>query len=383
MPKRILITGPFGTVGREAVAHVLRQNAQLQRGSDNPDYVFVTCFDKKSPVTEKVKEQIEEEFGAGTFVTLWGDLLNPENVRRAVEGQDVVVHLAAFIPPPAYRNPKLAKKINVDGTKTLMDAAAASKRPDGTVPRFVLASSYSVFGPQNPTKPLVLLRSDSPINPQCCYADHKRRCEDMMQSYPGQWSILRIGAVALDVTRIDGPGLDETARLLFSVPGDQRRHGVPAADAGRAFANAATHADPQALHRKILLIGGDDSWRTTAGEFNNFFFVANGIGSLSPHVFRANSGKSTEGYYYESWMDTAETQRLLDFQHTSYSVWRERQLTLVPRGRYLATRALSPVIRSYLYSKSPHFWYNLTGRPDPESDVPMAKLEPGAAITED
>jgi UDP-glucose 4-epimerase len=53
---------------------------------------------------------------------------------------DVIVHLAAIYSPPSYRNPRFARKINVEGTRNLVLTARALPEP----PLILKASSATV-----------------------------------------------------------------------------------------------------------------------------------------------------------------------------------------------------------------------------------------------
>ena len=67
---------------------------------------------------------------------------------------DAIVHLAAIVAPPSYRNPKLARRINVEGTRNLVRAAMSLPR----APVFINASSASVYGSRNPRLVLAVQR---------------------------------------------------------------------------------------------------------------------------------------------------------------------------------------------------------------------------------
>jgi nucleoside-diphosphate-sugar epimerase len=71
---------------------------------------------------------------------VYGDVRDPRAVEKAVEGADVVLHLAAII-HPTWRGLDELMAINTGGTKNLLEAAikAGAKR-------FVLMSSNSVAG---------------------------------------------------------------------------------------------------------------------------------------------------------------------------------------------------------------------------------------------
>jgi nucleoside-diphosphate-sugar epimerase len=78
----------------------------------------------------------------------WAELTDPEQVQRLVSdvAPEAIIHLAAIIAPAIYRIPKVARRINVDATATLVRIAEGQPTP----PRFVHASSNAVFGARNP-----------------------------------------------------------------------------------------------------------------------------------------------------------------------------------------------------------------------------------------
>ena len=77
-----------------------------------------------------------------------GDLADPATAQRLVDGRpDVVVHLAAVVSGEAEADFDKGYRVNLDGTRTLLETIrAAAYRP-----RMVLASSIAVFGAPLPT----------------------------------------------------------------------------------------------------------------------------------------------------------------------------------------------------------------------------------------
>jgi UDP-glucose 4-epimerase len=99
-----------------------------------------------------------------THDLLQGDLRNPDDLARAVEGVDAVVHAAAL--HGIHRGhwpPQDFWAINVDGTFNLYQAATAAK-----VAKVVLASSMAVYGAslQPPADAWGVVTEDSPILPE-------------------------------------------------------------------------------------------------------------------------------------------------------------------------------------------------------------------------
>ncbi len=96
-----------------------------------------------------------------------GDVRDPAVRRRALDGIEQVVHLAAIVGDPACaRDPGLAEDVNVEGTTALVaDARAAGVR------RFVFASTCSNYG--RLADPTVPIDEDGELAPVSLYARQK------------------------------------------------------------------------------------------------------------------------------------------------------------------------------------------------------------------
>ena len=102
-----------------------------------------------------------------------GDVRDPDALREAFAGADVVVHLAFLIAGNASR--ETIRAINVDGTLNVFRAAAAAGAR-----RFVYASSVAAYGfhADNPE----LIDEDWPVRPaaRLFYAQEKAELEDLL-----------------------------------------------------------------------------------------------------------------------------------------------------------------------------------------------------------
>ena len=90
-----------------------------------------------------------------------------------------------------YRQPELARRVNVDATVALLNAARSCARP----PRFIQASSNAVHGARNPHRHHGLLREDTPLQPTDLYGAHKAEVEDHVRSSGLPWVILRLAGI--------------------------------------------------------------------------------------------------------------------------------------------------------------------------------------------
>ncbi len=99
-----------------------------------------------------------------------GDIADEAVVRKVFAGGcDAVIHLATIPGGLAEQEPRLAKRVNIDATMSLLSAAAEA----GSRPKFIFASSIAVYGDPLPH----LVDDDTPIAPKMLYGSHKAMME--------------------------------------------------------------------------------------------------------------------------------------------------------------------------------------------------------------
>jgi nucleoside-diphosphate-sugar epimerase len=109
------------------------------------------------------------------FELLRGDVRSAEDVDKALEGVDVVVHLAGIVGDlPCQAAPKSAYQINFHGTELL--AGQARKRK---VKKFIFGSTCSTYGIADTAQPADETRE---LNPVSLYAETKIDCEKFLLS---------------------------------------------------------------------------------------------------------------------------------------------------------------------------------------------------------
>jgi nucleoside-diphosphate-sugar epimerase len=329
MSDTVLVTGGFGLVGS---ATVKRLAADGRR---------VVAADLDTPANRKGAAKLP----AGAEFR-WADLTDADQVQRLVSevSPTAIIHLAAIIPPAIYRNPTLARRVNVDATATLVGVAEAQPTP----PRFVHASSNAVFGVRNPHRAIAPLTADDPMRPSDLYSAHKAAAEEIVRSSSLEWVVLRFGGVL----STDLSAFPLTADTLFfesALPTDGRLHSVDVRDVARACA-AATTAD---VGREILLIAGDETHHLRQGEVGPTLSAALGISGALP-VGRPGNPDSEDAWYLTDWMDTTRAQEALAFQHHS---WPDMLAELEAQAgwkRYPG-RLIAPIARAILQRRSAYW----------------------------
>lgn len=313
---RVLVTGAFGNAGRSVLVELLAQGHRVR------------AFDLRT----RANLRAARRFG-GQIELCWGDVRNPLDLARAVEGEDAVAHIAFVIPPESESRPDWAREINVTGTHHLIAAMQACPRP----PRLVYTSSISVAGPRGPEDEPPLTAAH-PTRASDAYSAHKIETEAMVRDSGLDWTILRLGAVLpLEIPKRFHP-------MTFDIPEGQRVEVVHPGDVGLAVANAL-RCD-EALGR-ILLIGGGESCRMRMGELR-----AQIAGLIGMPAFPASAFSRMP--YYTDFVDTAEAQRLLRFQRHSFDAYLDEARSMVPRLLPIVLRVFGGTIVRRLLVQSPY-----------------------------
>lgn len=124
---RVLVTGAAGMIGRKLTERLLRDGHLGGR-----------------PLEALVLHDVAAPEAASPLVTaLAGDLSAPGAAEALVAHRpDVIVHLAGVVSGQAEAEFDLGYRVNLDGTRELLEAVRAA----GRHPRFVFASTEAVFG---------------------------------------------------------------------------------------------------------------------------------------------------------------------------------------------------------------------------------------------
>jgi nucleoside-diphosphate-sugar epimerase len=313
---KILLTGAFGNLGMSTLAELLRQGHQVR------------CFVSR----RKVHQRTARRF-AGKIELIRGDMRQPADLIAAVQDQEAIVHLAYMLPPQSEEHPELARSINIDGTKHLLDAARSQPRPA----RFFFASSFDVFGHTQDQPPP--RKVTDPVQATDHYSSHKIACEEMVKTSGLPWAIFRFA----DIPPL---GLRSPHPIMYRIPLETRFEVIHPADAGLAIANGMRSDE---IWGKILLIGGGPRCQICYRDYLGRMLDLMGIGMLPERAF------GTEPYCTD-WLDTEESQRLLQYQRASFEEIVQQLTSIVGYKRRL-TALVRPAARWYLLRMSP-FYHN-------------------------
>ncbi len=311
---KVLLTGAFGNLGISALEALLLQGHQVR------------CF-----VSRRKAHQSTARRFAGKIELVQGDIRQFADLARAVKDQEAIIHLAFMLPPQSEDRPDLAHSINVDGTRALLDAAGSLPRP----PKVLFASSFAVFGHTQHQPPP--RKVTDPVQASDHYSAHKLACEEMVKTSGLPWTIFRFS----DVPPL---GLRRPHPIMYRIPLDTRFEVVHTWDAGLAVANGMRSEE---IWGKILLIGGGPRCQMRYRDYVGRMLEMMGVGMLPERAF------GTEPYYTD-WLDTAESQRLLNYQRHSFDDVMQQLARVVGYKRQLVALA-RPAVRWYLLRMSPFY----------------------------
>jgi nucleoside-diphosphate-sugar epimerase len=166
--RHVLVVGGAGYVGNVLVRRLLGHGFRVR-------VLDRLLFDHGSALAG-----LFEEPG---FEFVRGDLCEPADLERSLEGITDVVLLAALVGDPICRTyPDLARRVNDEGAKRLFDALAGRG-----IDRFVFTSTCSNYGLRGSDE---LATEESELAPLSLYAETKVEFERFVLSRESEWGDL-------------------------------------------------------------------------------------------------------------------------------------------------------------------------------------------------
>lgn len=161
--KKVLVTGADGFIGSHLAEALVRAGASVRA------FVYYNSFNSwgwldQAPVNMRRELDV-----------FAGDIRDPHGVRQAMQGCDVVMHLAALIAIPySYHSPDTYVDTNVKGTLNVLQAAR-----DLGVGKVVHTSTSEVYG----TARFVPITEEHPLQGQSPYSATKIAADQMALSF--------------------------------------------------------------------------------------------------------------------------------------------------------------------------------------------------------
>lgn len=163
MKKKVLVTGADGFIGSHLVEHLIEEGFQVKA------FVYYNSFNSWGWLDTLPKEVLNK------IEIFTGDIRDPNGVRTAVKGVDMIYHLAALIAIPySYHSPDSYVDTNVKGTLNILQAAR-----DFNIERVIVTSTSEVYG----TALYVPIDEKHPKQGQSPYSASKIGADAMADSF--------------------------------------------------------------------------------------------------------------------------------------------------------------------------------------------------------
>jgi NAD dependent epimerase/dehydratase len=161
--KTVLVTGADGFIGSHLVEKLLEEGHKVKA------FVYYNSFNSWGWLDTLPKETLSQ------IEIFAGDVRDPNGVRTAVKGVDVIYHLAALIAIPySYHSPDSYVDTNVKGTLNILQAAR-----DYNIERVLVTSTSEVYG----TALYVPIDEKHPKQGQSPYSASKIGADAMADSF--------------------------------------------------------------------------------------------------------------------------------------------------------------------------------------------------------
>ncbi|XP_017285531.1 dTDP-D-glucose 4,6-dehydratase isoform X2 [Kryptolebias marmoratus] len=184
--RTVLVTGGSGFIGSHLVCSLV---------SSHPDWRIINLDNLDYCHSPRSLESIENR---NNYTFIRGDVCNSRLVNHifSTENIDAVFHLAAKTHvESSFESSSSFQRVNVDGTRVLLDAAhCARRRPQ----RFIYVSSDEVYGGSRGE----VFDESSPLRPTNPYAVTKAAAEHLVRSY---WDKYQFPVIITRSNNIYGP----------------------------------------------------------------------------------------------------------------------------------------------------------------------------------
>src|SRR3954471_16005175 len=194
---RIVITGGCGVLGRRIALRLLQI---VTAGGPVEELILFAKPPPALPLPDDIRLSV-----------VTGDIADRGTVASLIApGTDAVFHLAAIVSGQAEADTDLGYRVNLDGTRAVLDACRALGPKDNSLPRLIFASSLAVYGGALPPE----VGEATALMPQSSYGAQKAIGELLVNDYSRKGYIdgraLRLPTVVVR------PGLPNRAASTFA-----------------------------------------------------------------------------------------------------------------------------------------------------------------------
>ncbi len=164
---KLVITGAAGFLGRRLVSRLLTKGTLADSEGRQRPLTHLVLFDMARPQPPAAGPELKVECREG-------DVTDAGQARAVVDATvDGVIHLAAVMSGAAEADFDLGMKVNLDGTRNVLEACRAG----GRRPRLIFTSSLAIYGGEK------VCDDRTPVTPLNSYGIQKTICEHLVNEY--------------------------------------------------------------------------------------------------------------------------------------------------------------------------------------------------------
>ncbi len=303
---KIAMTGTSGNMGREALSQVMEL--------EEVEFVRVLLTHKKK--NDKLAQQYRKRYGDRIEI-LRGTVADEELCKRLVSGVDLVVHMAAVIPPRSDASFSESYECNQCGAVALVNAVKAC----APQPPYVHISTVALYGNRNEKHPWGRVGDPLLVSPFDAYAMHKLAGERyVLEAELERFAVLRQTAMLhpnmLNDNVSDG--------LMFHTALNAPLEWVSSRDSGyliRQIVKRESAGEIDGFWNNVYNIGAGRAGRDTGYDtFKDGFAL---IGGSAEKFFKPDwlASRNFHGLWY---LDGEELQSYFHYQRDGVSeYWKE------------------------------------------------------------
>ena len=206
-PKRLFVTGATGFIGSVLTRKLLARGCEVVGMNRSATLTVPPGFDGDT----------SELWDNPRFIHKQGDILNQDDLRRAMQGCDGVFHLAGYAKNFA-KDPETYTRINIGGMRNVFTVAKELK-----IPKIVWTSSFVTFGPT--PEGVVSDESMPRFTPEFLTEYEESKFHAEMEALV--WAGEGLPVVIVNPSRVYGPGQMSEGNALAELINDYRHGRMP------------------------------------------------------------------------------------------------------------------------------------------------------------
>ena len=345
----VAMTGASGTMGKEAVASLMRA----------PD-VKLRVLLRTTARGRTCATRLQKSYGARVEI-LFGDIRSYADCLRLIQNAQYLIHLAAVIPPRADHEPEGTMTTNRNGTCHLVDAVLES----GNHTKFIHISTVAIYGHRTEAHPWGRVGDPLVTSAFDVYGLSKTMAERyVLDSDLAHWVVLRQTGVLYDNILMN----NISDGLIFHTPWNVPIEWVTARDSGVLLANLIQRDLQQSIDgfwQKVYNIGGGADARQTGYETFEAGFQL--IGGSAKRFFAPN-WNLPRNFHCFWFSDSDILEELFHFRSQSCAdFWRWYQMRhrLYAAGRLMPAALLRKLVIEPLLKNrnAPVYWLKQGDQP--------------------